>query len=106
MEAYSKRGFTAASFYRQDQFMVASKTASTRKKAGLGCGFTAMVGLSMIALLIVNGIVLDALLGNRFGENEARIIRPLLFVGSVVMIFFEYWIYDRVMGSLPSRRGS
>jgi len=83
--------------------MVSPKSTNTRKKAGLGCGFTAMVGLSMIALLIVNGILLDGLIGNSIGENEARIIGPLQFVGSVVMIFFEYWIYDRVMASFANR---
>lgn len=75
--------------------MVASKPVRNRKKAGLGCGFTAMVGLTSIALLIINRLILDSLIGD-VNEEETRIIDPLIFVLSVVMIFAQYWIYDRV----------
>jgi len=77
--------------------MASSKSANTRKKEGLGCAFTAMVGLTSIVLLVVNGVALDAMIGDNFGTQEKRIIGPLQFIGSVVLIFFEYWIYDRVM---------
>lgn len=62
-----------------------------------------MVGLTTIVLLIINGMVLDALVGNNIGADEQRIIDPIQFVGSVVMIFFEYWIFDRVMARFGQR---
>ena len=84
--------------------MASNKSATSRKKAGLGCGFTAMVGLISIVLLVINGVMLDALVGDNISQNDARIIEPLQFVGSVVLIFFEFWIYDRLMGWFDSLR--
>ena len=84
--------------------MVSNKSAATGKKAGLGCGFTAMVGLIAIALLVINGVALDALVGDNISKNDARIVEPLQFVGSVVLIFFEFWIYDKIVGWFDSRK--
>jgi hypothetical protein len=82
--------------------MVSRKSASKRKKSGLGCGFTAAVGLTTITLLIVNRLILDSIFGS-VGEEEARIIDPLKFVLAVVMIFFEYWIYDFITSRWVAR---
>ena len=84
--------------------MVSTKSATTRKKTGLGCGFTAMVGLIAIVLLVINGVALDALVGDNISPNDARIMEPLQFVGSVVLIFFEFWIYDRFVSWFDSRK--
>ena len=84
--------------------MVSNKSTATGNKAGLGCGFTAMVGLIAIALLVVNGVALDALVGDNISQNDARIVGPLQFIGSVVLIFFEFWIYDRFMAWFDSRK--
>ena len=63
-----------------------------------------MVGLIAITLLVVNGVALDALVGDNISQNDARIVGPLQFVGSVVLIFFEFWIYDRFVALFDSRK--
>ena len=62
-----------------------------------------MVGLTCIALLILNGLALDAIAGKGISESQAKLIDPLKFVASVVMIFVEFWIYDRIKASFSKR---
>lgn len=82
--------------------MVSRNPVRIRKKSGLGCGFTAMVGLTLITLLIINRMILDNLFGN-VNEEVARVIDPLKFILSVVLIFVQYWIYDRVTSRWAAR---
>ncbi len=83
--------------------MVFKKSISKVKNPRLGCGFTAVVGLTSIFLLIFNGMVLDSLLGDNISPEDMRIVGPIQFVGSVVMIFFEYWIFDRIAARFGKR---
>lgn len=61
-----------------------------------------MVGLTTVALLIINRLVLDSLIGD-VGEEESRIVDPLKFVLSVALIFVQYWIYDQVTSRWTAR---
>jgi hypothetical protein len=70
--------------------------AKTRKSNRLdGCTFTFFVGLLMVALYVANGVFVRAVLPG--GESiDARIYQPIQFGLPIVLIFFEYWIYDRL----------
>jgi len=61
-----------------------------------GCTFTLVVGLIMTALFVINGVLVRAFLPAN-SMLEERLYQPLVFGLPIVMIFFEYWIFDRFM---------
>lgn len=69
-----------------------------------GCSFTLVVGLVMTALYVGNGILVRALLGPNQAGIDSRIYQPLQFALPIVLIFFEYWIFDRFMRRFSGNR--
>ncbi len=69
-----------------------------------GCSFTLVVGLVMTALYVANGILVRALLGTNPPGIDNRIIQPLQFGLPILLIFLEYWIFDRFMRRFSGNR--
>ncbi|QEG24199.1 hypothetical protein [Mariniblastus fucicola] len=72
--------------------------AKSRKSNRLdGCTFTLVVGLIMTALFVANGIFIRAFFSPSNPLIDDRIYQPLQFGLPILMIFAEYWIFDRFM---------
>lgn len=50
----------------------------------------------MTTLFVINGIIVRALLPSSSMLDD-RIYQPIIFGIPILMIFFEYWIFDRFM---------
>ena len=48
----------------------------------------------MVALYVANGVVIRMIFPG--GALDPRISQPIQFGLPIIMIFFEYWIYDRI----------
>ena len=62
-----------------------------------GCSFTLVVGFIMTALFVINGVVVRAFISPSSSLIDDRIYQPIQFGLPILMIFFEYWIFDRFM---------
>jgi len=71
-----------------------------------GCTFALVVGLIMTALFVANGIFVRAFLIPNNGPLDSRLVQPLQFGLPIVMIFAEYWVFDRFMRRFSSNRQS
>ena len=58
----------------------------------------------MVTLFVANGILVRGLLSSNSLSIDNRILQPLQFGMPIVMIFFEYWIYDRFMRRFSTSR--
>jgi len=61
-----------------------------------GCSFTLMVGLIMTTMFVVNGFLVRAFLPSSTMIDD-RVYQPMMFGIPILMIFLEYWIFDRFM---------
>ena len=60
----------------------------------------------MTALYVANGIFVRAVLVPGNGTLDDRVVQPLQFGLPIVMIFFEYWVFDRFVRRFASNRQS
>lgn len=71
--------------------------AKARKSNRLdGCTFTLFVGFVMIGLFVANGIFVRAFFAPQLDVVDNRIYQPIQFALPIIMIFIQYWIYDKV----------
>jgi len=70
-----------------------------------GCTFTLVVGLVMTALFVFNGVFVRAFLPSSTMLDD-RIYQPIIFGIPILMIFVEYWIFDRFMRRFSSDKSS
>lgn len=61
-----------------------------------GCTFTFVVGLIMTALYVANGVFVRAILPSS-AVIDNRVYQPIQFGLPILLIFVEYWIFDRFM---------
>jgi hypothetical protein len=71
-----------------------------------GCTFALVVGLIMTALFVANGVLVRGFLVPSDGPLDSRLVQPLQFGLPIVMIFAEYWLFDRIMRRFSTNRGS
>lgn len=70
--------------------------ANSKKSNRLdGCTFALVVGLVMTALFIANGIFVRAFLAPSSSVIDDRIFQPVQFGFPILMIFVEFWLFDR-----------
>lgn len=67
-----------------------------RKSGQSGCLFIVGVGVMMIFMLVFNSVVVKISFSVYLPEIDERVARAAQFVLPIVMIFLEFWIYDRV----------
>ena len=72
--------------------------------ARFGCGFASFVMLVVIALMMFNAMICKAFFQTVFKGIDPKILDPLQFISTVVLVFFEYWIYDRITRWFSSQR--
>lgn len=66
-----------------------------KKRSRSGCLYVLWIGLICILLLTVNGILVRSFLaanGNLI--TELRVEQAIQYIVPVVMIFFEFWMFD------------
>lgn len=86
------RAVAVRSFVQLFRLMAKSKKSNRLD----GCTFTLVAGMIMVALFVANGIFVRAFLP-RTSALDDRIYQPLQFALPIIMMFFEYWIWDRFM---------
>lgn len=70
-----------------------------------GCTFTLFVGFVIIGLFIANGIFVRAFFAPQLDLVDNRIYKPIQFALPIIMIFLEYWIYDKITGLFRKSSG-
>ncbi len=63
-----------------------------------GCTFTLFVGFVIIGLFVANGFFVRAFFAPQLDGVDNRIYQPLQFALPIIMIFIQYWIYDKITG--------
>ena len=51
----------------------------------------------MTALFVINGVLVRALFAPSSSMIDDRVYQPIQFGLPILMVFFEYWIFDRLM---------
>jgi hypothetical protein len=69
-----------------------------------GCTFTFFVGMVTVALFVANGILIRAFFSPSLEGVDARIYQPLQFGLPIVMIFIEFWLFDRFRRLFEKRK--
>lgn len=69
-----------------------------------GCTFTLFVGMLTVAMFVANGILVRAVFASQASGLDSRISQPIQFGLPIVMIFVEYWMFDRFMRLFEKRR--
>ena len=79
-------------------------------KLHTGCGYVAVVTLVACVLLVINSFMVHAAL-SAYQEvappemSEPRAQQAIQIVLPVILIFMEYWLYDRLVDRLAKREG-
>lgn len=68
-----------------------------------GCTFTLFVGMVTVALFVANGVLVRSVFASQLSGIDARISQPLEFGLPIVLIFAEYWMFDRFMRLFEKR---
>ena len=76
--------------------MIFKPKTSRRTRTHSGCGFAGFVMLMVIMLMIVNALIAGAIFHVVMAGVDSRIVNPLQFITTVLLVFFEYWAYDQV----------
>ena len=94
------RGQNCRSIVEYRSFVVHPRLLMAKSKKSNrfdGCSFTLVVGVIMTALFVINGVLVRAFLAPSSSMIDDRIYQPIQFGLPILMIFFEYWIFDRFM---------
>ncbi len=52
--------------------------------------------LVVIALMTFNAMIASSFFRFTLGSIDSRIVDPLKFISTVLLVFFEYWLFDRL----------
>ena len=69
---------------------------SRRTRSSIGCSFAVFVMLMVVLLLTINSIITSAFFRAAMVGVDSRIVNPLQFISTVLLVFFEYWVFDKV----------
>lgn len=65
--------------------------------AGVGCGYLFGLGLTIIMLLLINGLIVRAfVMRNTDDSMDLRLIQAIQFLATIGLIAVEFWIFDRL----------
>lgn len=81
-----------------------SKFSSSRKRFRSGGGFAVLVMLTVVALMTINAFIATHFFRATMDGVDSRIVDPLKFISTVLLVFLEYWLYDQFMKWLPQKR--
>ena len=95
----------------QGNEQMSSKSGSDGpSKLHTGCGYVAVVTLVACVLLVINSFMVHAAL-SAYQEvappemSEPRAQQAIQIVLPVILIFMEYWLYDRLVDRFAKREG-
>ena len=60
----------------------------------IGCGYIFWIGLIICVLLVINVQIVKLFFRSNFPDVDFRISQAAHSVLPVVMIFFEFWVFD------------
>ncbi|HZN33076.1 MAG TPA: hypothetical protein VFB80_04625 [Pirellulaceae bacterium] len=85
-------------------------TDSRPAKARLGCGFLLVSAALTCVMLAINGLIVTNLVaayspGPLPLENQ-RVAQAAVFLGPVVLLFVEWWIFDVALDWLRPQRAA
>jgi len=84
--------------------MIFKPKKSQRTRTHLGCGFAGFVMLVVILLMMINGMATRSFFRTTMASVDPRIVDPMQFISTVLLVFFEYWIFDRLTRSWLQRK--
>ena len=86
--------------------MIFKPKTSRRTRTRLGCSFAGFVMLVVIFLMIINAMITRSFFRSMMAGVDPRIVDPLQFISTVLLVFFEYWMYDRVTKRWHTRKNN
>ncbi len=74
-----------------------------------GCGYLVWLSIVVVALIVVNGAVVDSLLQRWYWDRpdwmeDTRMVAAIRTVAPFLLLVFEYWVFDFIADRW--RRGS
>lgn len=85
--------------FKRERSVPMVKTKRKNSRARAGCGYVFGLGILICTLLLVNSMIIERVIdANKSLELDKRITQTAQFLIPLLMIIFQFWIFDRFMG--------